>query len=152
MIKVAEYKQMKDELYANDMFIEYGKIDILLEKLLDKSEDIEGRIIFDDNEREAVEYKQQIVNGKGKEDFDNFFIICMEKENVQQTDVSGVQLKTNGKKEFEKLWKMKLDENKDNKKEKLTTRVCISENRGQQQMKIWKFGGTEVTVVEKLNT
>ena len=48
----------KEESYANDMFIEYEGIDILLKKLLDKSEDIEGRIIFDDNEREAVEYKQ----------------------------------------------------------------------------------------------
>ena len=45
----------------------------------------------------------------------------MEKENVQQTDVCGVQLETNGKKEIEKLWKMKLDEKKDSKKEKLTT-------------------------------
>ena len=75
----------------------------------------------------------------------------MEKENVQQTDVSGVQLKTNGKKEIEKLWKMKLDEKKDNEKEKLTTEICISKNREQQQIKIWEFGRTEVTVAEELN-
>ena len=75
----------------------------------------------------------------------------MEKENVQQTDVSGVQLKTNGKKEIEKLWKMKLYENMDSKKEKLTTGICISKNRGQQQIKIWKSRGTEVTVAEELS-
>ena len=66
----------------------------------------------------------------------------MEKENVQQTDVSGVQLKTNGKKEIEKLWKMKLEQNMDNKKGKLATGICISKNKGQQQIKIWEPGGT----------
>ena len=151
MIKGAEDKQMKEELYANDMFIEYEEIDILLKKLFDKSEDIEGRIIFDDNEREAVEYKQQIVNGRGKKYLDKIFIIYMDKENVQQTDVSGVQLKTNGKKEFERLWKMKLDEKRDTKKEKLTIGICISKNRGKKQIKIWKYGGTKVIVAEELN-
>lgn len=75
----------------------------------------------------------------------------MAKENVQQTEVSRVQLKTNGKKEIEKLWKMKSDEKRDNKKEKLTTRIYINKDRGQQQHKIWKSGGTEVTVAEELN-
>ena len=50
----------KEESYANDLFIEYEGIDILLKKVLDKSKNIEGRIIFDDNGREAVEYKQQL--------------------------------------------------------------------------------------------
>ena len=71
-----------------------------------------------------------LFRSRGKEDLDKHFIIYMEKENVQQTDVSGVQLKTNGKKEFEKLWKMKLDEKRDSKKEKLTTGICISNYRG----------------------
>jgi len=75
----------------------------------------------------------------------------MVKESVQQTDVKRVQLRTNGKEEIEKLWKMKSVKKRDNKKEKLTKEICISKERGQQQNKIWSPGGTEVTVAEELN-
>ena len=46
---------------------------------------------------------------------------------------------------------MKLVKKRDSKKERLTTGICISKNRGQQKIKIWKSGGTEVTVAEELN-
>ena len=71
----------------------------------------------------------------------------MVKINIQQENVSGVQLRTNGKEEVEKLWKMK----RDNKEEKLTKGICISKERGQQQNKIWNLGRTEVTVAKELN-
>ena len=63
----------------------------LLEKLLDEPDKMKGKIIFNDNEREAVEYKQHFVNDRGEEELDRNFIISMARENVQQTNVSGVQ-------------------------------------------------------------
>jgi len=54
----------------------------------------------------------------------------MVRRNVQQAYVSRVHLRTNGKEEVEKFWKMKSNEKRDNKEEKLTTRICISKERG----------------------
>jgi len=123
----------------------------LLENLLDEPDKIKGKIIFNDNEREAVEYKQQFVNDRGEEELDRNFIISMVRENVWQTDVSGVHLRTNCKQEFEKVWKMKSVKKRDNKEEKLTKEICISKESGQQQHKTWNPGRTEVTVAEELN-
>ena len=100
------------------MLIEYEGIDILLEQLLYKSDNIGEKIIFDDNGREVAKYKQQIVNGRGKEVLDKNIIIYLAKENVQHTYVSGIQLKTNCKEKIEKSWKVK---SRDNKKQKLTS-------------------------------
>jgi len=113
------------------MLIEYEGICIFLGRLLDEPDNIEERIIFNDNWREVVEYKQQFVNDRGEEELDIIFIIYMVKENVQQTDVKRVQLRTNGKEEIEKLWKMKSVKKRDNKEEKLTKGICISKERGQ---------------------
>lgn len=57
-------------------------------------------------------------------------MISMVRRNVQQAYVSRVHLRTNGKEEVEKFWKMKSNEKRDNKEEKLTTRICISKERG----------------------
>lgn len=75
----------------------------------------------------------------------------MVKENVQQTHVKAFQLRTNGKEEIEKLWKMKSVKKRDSKEQKLTIGICISRKRGYQQHKIWDLGRTEVTMAEELN-
>jgi len=97
----------KEESYPNDMLIgDEGRFK-LQEKLLYEPNKIKRKIIFNDNEREAIEYKQQFVNHRGEEGLDRNFIISMVRENVQQTDVSGVQLRKNCKEEVEKVWNMK---------------------------------------------
>lgn len=53
----------------------------------------------------------------------------MVKRNVQQEDVSGVQLRTNFKEKVGKLWKMKSDGKRDNKEEKLTKEISISKEK-----------------------
>ena len=133
------------------MLIEYEGVCIFLGRLLDEPDNIGERVIFNDNGREAVEYKQEFLNDRGEEELDINFIIYMVKENVQQGNVSGVQLRKNCKEEVEKVRKMKSVKKRDNKKEKLTKEICINKERGQQKNKIWSLGRTEVTVVEELN-
>lgn len=75
----------------------------------------------------------------------------MVRENVQQTNVSGVQLRTNCKYEVEKVWKMQSVKKRDNKEDKLTKEICINKESGQRQHKIWNPRRTEVTTVEEMN-
>lgn len=72
----------KEKSYVIDMLIEYEGIFIFVRRLLDELDNIEERIIFNDSEREAIEYKQEFVNDRSEEELDRNFIIYMVRENV----------------------------------------------------------------------
>ena len=118
-----------------------------LEKLLSEPDDIKENIDFHSNEGEVVKWNQKVVNERAKIELDRNFIISMEKENIQQSVFSGVQLREKCKKEIEKLWMKNSVKKRTNK---LTKEIRISKERGQKQHKIWKPVRTKETVTEEM--